>query len=164
MNPNHYLAVAIHYLLGAPADMGQCCRGQDARVEQHDRPRGGRTRAQARGGAGRLQVVLAAAWLTGSFCFGGEESAGASFLRRDGSVWTTDKDGIILGLLAAEITAVTGKDPGQHYQELTAQYGTPHYVRIDAPATPGSRRRRSSNSPATRSPPRRWPASRSPRA
>jgi len=72
----------------------------------------------------------------GSICFGGEESAGASFLRRDGGVWTTDKDGIILALLAAEITARTGKDPGLHYQELAATFGAPHYMRIDAPATP----------------------------
>src|SRR3989442_15384311 len=72
----------------------------------------------------------------GSVCFGGEESAGASFLRRDGTVWTTDKDGLILGLLAAEITARTGKDPGQHYKELTAKFGAPSYKRIDAPATP----------------------------
>jgi phosphoglucomutase len=72
----------------------------------------------------------------GSCCFGGEESAGASFLRRDGRVWSTDKDGLILGLLAAEITAKTGKDPGEHYQELTAQFGTPYYTRIDAAATP----------------------------
>jgi len=72
----------------------------------------------------------------GSCCFGGEESAGASFLRRDGTVWSTDKDGPILGLLAAEITARTGKDPGLHYQELTAEFGTPYYTRIDAPATP----------------------------
>jgi phosphoglucomutase len=72
----------------------------------------------------------------GSYCFGGEESAGASFLRQDGSVWTTDKDGLIMGLLAAEITARTGKDPGEHYRELTAQLGTPYYTRIDAPATP----------------------------
>jgi phosphoglucomutase len=71
-----------------------------------------------------------------SFCFGGEESAGASFLRRDGTVWTTDKDGPIMGLLAAEITACTGKDPGEHYQELTAEFGTPCYTRIDAAATP----------------------------
>ena len=70
----------------------------------------------------------------GSFCFGGEESAGASFLRQDGRVWTTDKDGLILGLLAAEITATTGKDPGVHYQELTAKYGSPCYTRIDAAA------------------------------
>jgi phosphoglucomutase len=72
----------------------------------------------------------------GSVCFGGEESAGASFLRRDGSVWTTDKDGLILGLLAAEICATTGKDPGQHYAELTPKFGAPSYKRIDAPATP----------------------------
>ena len=72
----------------------------------------------------------------GSCCFGGEESAGASFLRHDGRVWTTDKDGLILGLLAAEITARTGKDPGKHYQEMTAEFGTPYYTRIDAPATP----------------------------
>ena len=70
------------------------------------------------------------------FCFGGEESAGASFLRRDGTVWTTDKDGLIMDLLAAEITATTGKDPGEHYRELTAEFGTPYYTRIDAPATP----------------------------
>src|SRR5207253_4034780 len=73
---------------------------------------------------------------TGSCCFGGEESAGASFLRRDGTVWTTDKDGLIMGLLAAEITARTGKDPGEHYEELTAQFGKPCYTRIDAAATP----------------------------
>jgi phosphoglucomutase len=71
----------------------------------------------------------------GSFCFGGEESAGASFLRIDGTVWTTDKDGMIMDLLAAEITARTGKDPGEHYRDLTAEFGTPHYARIDAPAT-----------------------------
>jgi phosphoglucomutase len=75
----------------------------------------------------------------GSFCFGGEESAGASFLRFDGGAWTTDKDGIILNLLAAEITAVTGKDPGEHYAELTAKLGAPHYTRIDAPATPAEK-------------------------
>jgi phosphoglucomutase len=73
--------------------------------------------------------------LDGSCCFGGEESAGASFLRRDGTVWTTDKDGIILGLLAAEITARTGKDPGGHYRDLAERFGTPYYTRIDAPAT-----------------------------
>jgi phosphoglucomutase len=72
----------------------------------------------------------------GSCCFGGEESAGASFLRLDGTVWTTDKDGPIMDLLAAEITARTGKDPGEHYRELTAEFGTPHDTRIDAPATP----------------------------
>jgi phosphoglucomutase len=72
----------------------------------------------------------------GSCCFGGEESAGASFLRHDGSVWTTDKDGPIMDLLAAEITARTGKDPGEHYRALTAEFGTAYYTRIDAPATP----------------------------
>src|SRR5690606_24857633 len=73
--------------------------------------------------------------LDGSVCFGGEESAGASFLRLDGTPWTTDKDGLILALLAAEITARTGKDPGEHYRELTAKFGAPCYTRIDAPAT-----------------------------
>jgi phosphoglucomutase len=72
----------------------------------------------------------------GSCCFGGEESAGASFLRLDATVWTTDKDGPIMDLLAAEITARTGKDPGEHVQRLTAEFGTPYYTRIDAPATP----------------------------
>ena len=72
----------------------------------------------------------------GSICFGGEESAGASLLRTDGSVWTTDKDGIVMALLAAEITARTARDPGVHYQELTAELGTPYYTRIDQPATP----------------------------
>lgn len=72
----------------------------------------------------------------GSFCFGGEESAGASFLRHDGTAWTTDKDGLIMVLLAAEITARSGRDPGEHYRELTAEFGTPYYTRIDAPATP----------------------------
>ena len=77
----------------------------------------------------------------GSYCFGGEESAGASFLRHDGTVWTTDKDGPIMDLLAAEITARTGKDPGEHYRELTTEFGTPYYRRIDAPATPEQKAR-----------------------
>ena len=83
----------------------------------------------------------------GSLCFGGEESAGASFLRLDGSVWTTDKDGPIMDLLAAEITARTGKDPGVHYVDLTKEFGTPYYVRIDAPATPEQKERLSKLSP-----------------
>jgi len=139
MNPNHYLAVAIHYLLGhrpqwpAGAAVGKTLvsSGLIDRVVN---------------GLGRkfLEVPVGFKWfsaglLDGSFCFGGEESAGASFLRRDGSAWTTDKDGIILGLLAAEITAVTGKDPGRHYQDLAAKYGTPYYVRIDAPASPAQK-------------------------
>jgi phosphoglucomutase len=76
---------------------------------------------------------------SGTYCFGGEESAGASFLRRDGTVWTTDKDGPIMGLLAAEMTARAGKDPGELYRELTARFGTPCYTRIDVPATPAER-------------------------
>jgi phosphoglucomutase len=114
MNPNHYLAVAIQYLLTHRPHWPRGGGGQDAGEQQHDRPRGGQPGSQADGSAGRLQVVCPGLF-DGTCCFGGEESAGASFLRRDGSVWTTDKDGLILGLLAAEITAVTGKDPGQHY-------------------------------------------------
>jgi phosphoglucomutase len=83
----------------------------------------------------------------GSLCFGGEESAGASFLRKDGTVWTTDKDGPIMDLLAAEITARTGKDPGELYRELTAEFGTPYYARIDAPATPEQKARLQELSP-----------------
>jgi len=83
----------------------------------------------------------------GSLCFGGEESAGASFLRRDGTVWATDKDGPIMALLAAEITARTGRDPGEHYRRLTAEFGTPYYTRIDAPATPTQKARLARLSP-----------------
>lgn len=85
--------------------------------------------------------------LDGSYCFGGEESAGASFLRRDGAVWATDKDGLIMSLLAAEITARTGKDPGEHYRELTSEFGTAYYTRFDAPATPGQKARLKELSP-----------------
>jgi phosphoglucomutase len=85
--------------------------------------------------------------IDGSLGFGGEESAGATFLRRDGTVWTTDKDGLIPNLLAAEITARTGKDPGEHYQELTAEFGTSFYTRIDAPATPEQKARLAQLSP-----------------
>jgi phosphoglucomutase len=89
----------------------------------------------------------------GSCCFGGEESAGASFLRRDGSVWTTDKDGPIMDLLAAEITARTGKDPGEHYDALAAEFGTAYYTRIDAPATPEQKEKLEKLSPeAVRAP------------
>jgi phosphoglucomutase len=83
----------------------------------------------------------------GSLCFGGEESAGASFLQRDGTPWSTDKDGMIMDLLAAEITAKTGKDPGEHYRTLTARFGTPYYTRIDAPATPSEKARLAQLSP-----------------
>jgi phosphoglucomutase len=99
-----------------------------------------------------LEVPVGFKWfvsglLDGSLCFGGEESAGASFLQRDGTVWTTDKDGLVLGLLAAEITARTGRDPGEHASELFGAFGTPHYTRIDAPATPEQKARLQQLSP-----------------
>jgi phosphoglucomutase len=136
MNPNHYLAVAIQYLL-------------THRPQWHQDVVVGKTlvssnmidRVVTKLGRKLSEVPVGFKWFVaglvdGSFCFGGEESAGASFLRRDGTVWTTDKDGPIMDLLAAEITARTGKDPGQHYQELTGEFGNPYYTRIDAPATP----------------------------
>ena len=134
MNPNHYLAVAIRYLLThRPAWSFQAVVGKTLvssgmidRVVLHQ-------------GRKLCEVPVGFKWFApglfdGSCCFGGEESAGASFLRRDGTVWTTDKDGPIMDLLAAEITARTGKDPGEHYRELTTQFGSPYYTRIDAPA------------------------------
>ncbi len=136
MNPNHYLSVAIHYLLThrpqwpLASAVGKTLVSSSLidRVVQEL----GRTLSEVPVGFKWLAPGL----FDGSYCFGGEESAGASFLRRNGTVWTTDKDGIILGLLAAEITARTGKDLGQYYQELTSRLGTPFYMRIDAPATP----------------------------
>jgi phosphoglucomutase len=136
LNPNHYLAVAIRYLLTnrpqwpASAVVGKTLVSS-CLID----------RVVASLGRKLWEVPVGFKWFTpglfdGSCCFGGEESAGASFLRRDGTVWSTDKDGLILGLLSAEITARTGKDPGLHYQELTAEFGTPYYTRIDAPATP----------------------------
>ena len=100
--------------------------------------------------------------LSGALGFGGEESAGASFLRRDGTVWTTDKDGIIMGLLAAEILARTGRDPGEIYRELTDKFGAPVYERIDAPATPEQKAvllnfRRSNCMPPSSRAKRSWP-------
>ncbi len=142
MNPNHYLAVAIRYLLThRPLWPAQCCGRQDAGEQQHDR-QGGAKFAVA--GCPKFRWDSSGSfrgWLIGSCCFGGEESAGASFLRHDGTVWTTDKDGLIMDLLAAEITARTGKDPGEHYRDLTAEFGTPYYTRIDAPATPEQKAR-----------------------
>ena len=135
MNPNQYLAAAIHYLLThrshwpVHAAVGKTLvsSGMIDRVVQ-------------KLGRRLYEVPVGFKWFVpglfdGSCCFGGEESAGASFLRHDGSVWTTDKDGLILDLLAGEITARTRKDPGEHYRELTAEFGAPCYTRIDAPST-----------------------------
>ncbi len=136
MNPNHYLAVAIRYLLEHrpdwPADAGIGKTLVSSSIID---------RVVAGAGRSLVEVPVGFKWfvdglLDASIAFGGEESAGASFLRRDGAVWTTDKDGILLSLLAAEITAVTGKDPSEHYAELTERYGAPVYRRVDAPATP----------------------------
>ncbi|WP_431915077.1 phosphoglucomutase (alpha-D-glucose-1,6-bisphosphate-dependent) [Nonomuraea jabiensis] len=135
LNPNHYLAVAISYLYthrdGWPAAAGvgktMVSSGIIDRVVESMGPR-------------LYEVPVGFKWfvpglLDGSLGFGGEESAGASFLRRDGSVWSTDKDGIILALLASEIQAVTGRSPSAHYRELVERFGEPAYARVDAPAT-----------------------------
>jgi phosphoglucomutase len=135
MNPNHYLAVAIQYLFAhrsqwrLDAAVGKTLVSSSM-IDKVVRELGRELR----------EVPVGFKWFVpglvdGSFGFGGEESAGASFLRRDGTAWTTDKDGPIMDLLAAEITARTGKDPGEHYRELTAEFGTPYYTRIDALAT-----------------------------
>jgi phosphoglucomutase len=135
MNPNHYLAVAISYLFGArtgwrpSAAVGKTIVSSSMIDRVADRL-----------GRRLVEVPVGFKWfvdglLDGSLGFGGEESAGASFLRRDGTVWTTDKDGIVMGLLAAEITARAGRDPGELYRDLTREFGDPVYERIDAPAT-----------------------------
>ncbi len=134
MNPNHYLSVAISYLFAnRPGWSGAAAIGKtlvsSSMIDRIAKDTGRKL----------VEVPVGFKWfvdglLAGSFGFGGEESAGASFLRHDGTVWTTDKDGIILNLLAAEITAKTGRDPGEHYQDLTKKFGTPVYERIDAPA------------------------------
>ena len=139
MNPNHFLAVAINYLFQsrsgwrAEAQIGKTLVSSS----MIDRVAKSLNRKLN-------EVPVGFKWFVdglvdGSFGFGGEESAGASFLRKDGSVWTTDKDGIILDLLAAEITALTGRDPGMHYQDLTAKFGAPVYKRIDAQANPAQK-------------------------
>ena len=147
LNPNHYLAVAIHYLLTHRKGWKKTARIGKTLVSSLliDRVTQDLGRELS-------EVPVGFKWFVsglsdGSFCFGGEESAGASFLRLDGTTWTTDKDGIILNLLAAEITAVTGKDPGEHYAELSARLGAPHYTRIDAPATPAEKARLKKLSP-----------------
>jgi phosphoglucomutase len=136
MNPNHYLAVAIGYLLAhRPHWSAKVMVGKTVVSSSII------DRVVNKLGRKLYEVPVGFKWFSpglfdGSLCFGGEESAGASFLRLDGTVWTTDKDGPIMDLLAAEITARTGKDPGEHFQDLTTEFGTAYYTRIDAPATP----------------------------
>jgi phosphoglucomutase len=141
MNPNHYLAVAISYLVGH-RDRWRA----DARIGKTVVSSSMIDRVVAGLGRRLSEVPVGFKWfveglLDGSYAFGGEESAGASFLRMDSTVWTTDKDGILLDLLAAEITAVTGRDPSEHYARLTARYGAPVYERIDAAATSAEKAR-----------------------
>lgn len=139
LNPNHYLAVAIDFLLTHRPDWpAQAAVGKTLVSSSLI------DRVVARHGRRLLEVPVGFKWFApglfdGTCCFGGEESAGASFLRRDGSVWTTDKDGPLLNLLAAEITARTGRDPGEHYLALTRELGTSYYTRIDTPATPAQK-------------------------
>lgn len=139
MNPNHYLAVAIDYLLAhRPGWPGGALVGKTLVSSSII------DRAVEAAGRTVLEVPVGFKWFSpglfdGTCCFGGEESAGASFLRRDGTVWTTDKDGLVMALLAAEITAKTGRDPGEHFQELTKKFGTPAYTRIDTPASAAER-------------------------
>jgi len=147
MNPNHYLAVAIRYLLTHRSQWNKQAAVGKTLVSSSMIDK-----VVARLGRELREVPVGFKWFVpglvgGSYCFGGEESAGASFLRRDGTVWTTDKDGPIMDLLAAEITACTGKDPGEHYRELTAEFGIPYYTRIDAPATHEQKRRLQELSP-----------------
>src|SRR5450432_3486937 len=139
LNPNHYLSAAISYLFGnRPGWRENAAVGKTLVSSSMI------DRVAAHLGRSLVEVPVGFKWFVdglvdGSLGFGGEESAGASFLRLNGGAWTTDKDGIILNLLAAEITAVTGKDPGQHYEELRAQFGTPYYTRVDQPATPAQK-------------------------
>ncbi len=141
MNPNHFLAVAIRYLLtNRPGWNSHSAVGKTLVSSSMI------DRVVEKLGRQLYEVPVGFKWfvpglLDGSVCFGGEESAGASFLCRNSTVWTTDKDGPIMDLLAAEITARTGKDPGVHYRELTAQFGSPFYTRIDAPASPDQKRK-----------------------
>jgi phosphoglucomutase len=140
LNPNHYLAVAISYLFGGGREWRDAGIGKtlvsSTMIDLVANDLGRRL----------VEVPVGFKWfvdglLDGSLGFGGEESAGASFLRFDGSAWSTDKDGILLALLAAEITAKTGKDPGVHYQDLTERFGAPVYRRVDSPITPDRKQR-----------------------
>lgn len=147
MNPNHYLAAAISYLFANRPDWRA-----DSAVGKTIVSSGIIDRVALRLGRKLVETPVGFKWFVeglsdGSFGFAGEESAGASFLRRDGSAWTTDKDGIILGLLAAEITARTGRDPSQLFDGLTAELGVPFYERIDAPATAEQKNQLKSLSP-----------------
>ena len=149
MKPNHYLTVAIHYLLTHRPHWPTHAAVGKTLVSS-----GMIDRVVEKLGRRLYEVPVGFKWFApglfdGSCCFGGEESAGASFLRHDSSVWTTDKDGPIMDLLAAEITARTGKDPGAYYQELTAEFGAPCYTRIDAPATTEQKARLKALSPRT---------------
>lgn len=139
MNPNHYLAVAISYLLAHRPGWSDAAAVGKTLVSSSIIDR-----VVAAAGRRLLEVPVGFKWFApglfdGTCCFGGEESAGASFLRRDGAVWTTDKDGILLALLAAEITARTGRDPGEHYRDITNSLGTSSYTRLDAPASAAER-------------------------
>ena len=139
MNPNHYLAVAIQYLLSHRPQWRH-----DSAVGKTLVSSSMIDRVVNKLGRKLSETPVGFKWFVsglvdGSFCFGGEESAGASFLRLDGTVWTTDKDGLIMDLLAAEITARTGKDPGRHDQEIAAEFGASYYTRIDAPASPAQK-------------------------
>lgn len=148
LNPNHYLVVAIDYLVrhrpawSAALGVGKTVVSS-ALID----------RLVARLGRPLVEVPVGFKWFVeglagATLAFAGEESAGATFLRRDGATWTTDKDGIVLGLLAAEMTAVTGRNPGERYRELASELGDPVYERIDAPATAAERVRLSALSPA----------------
>ncbi|MFZ5893840.1 MAG: phosphoglucomutase (alpha-D-glucose-1,6-bisphosphate-dependent) [Myxococcota bacterium] len=148
MNPNHYLAVAISYLFTHRPKWSA-----DARVGKTLVSSGLIDRVAHALGRQVAEVPVGFKWfvpglMTGALAFGGEESAGGSFLRRDGFAWTTDKDGLILGLVAAEMMAVTGKEPGEIYKELIQRHGTPYYVRLDAPATPAEKSKLKALSPA----------------
>jgi len=136
LDPNHYLSVAISYLFTQRPQWSRSVAVGKTVVSSSMIDR-----VVHKLGRRLVEVSVGFKWfveglMDGSLGFGGEESSGASFLRRDGTVWTTDKDGLVPNLLAAEITARTGKDPSEHYQELTVEFGTPYYTRIDAPATP----------------------------
>jgi phosphoglucomutase len=149
MNPNYYLAVAIQYLIRNRPEWPSSAVIGKTLVSS-----GLIDRVVADLGRTLYEVPVGFKWFApglfdGTCCFGGEESAGASFLRRNGKVWSTDKDGLILGLLSAEITAKTGRDPGEHFQAIAQQFGQSFYTRIDAPATPEQKAKLKNLTPET---------------